>query len=542
MDSDEELLEVGAGDHSAYAPAQPGPCKARAGDGRATVWWTLAPAEEDDDDVLRSTTEAFVVRKYRLDGDFWVDKGACGEAAHPVTTLTVEALTNDRHYRFGVRARNRKGALGPESIRTAQVTPYEPLPEPWTQHFDGVNQQTYYLNTETQQKTLVRPTDNVYAVGAENRARFKGKEISKMRLRFSELDEDESGSLDEQEMAELCKELDLVISRPKVRKLMRLVDVDGDKAVNFDEFLSCIHHLRSGAAENPLTRVLNGRAAKQVARLVGGAVTKNLRVGEAARLERQHKQKMMSRERMGDWVHKYDEARRRHFYFHKGTKEKSWKVPREVMWFVSEDLRAAFSEEELDSFQEQFERFDADGSGEMDSDEVTEAFRSLGEDISHNKVLKLVREVDTDDNGSLCFAEFVQLLHMRRERSKGIQFERLVGVSSKNDRQAIDGLRREVFEAKQENHGLRKEVAALTKECRAIKKTKLVLAPVIPAKHFLQDLNLGQYIAAMAHFGVRDTSDLFRLEEDDLDGELGLKLGHKRKLLAALKRLEERIT
>lgn len=530
-------LAIGGG----IEPRRPGICKARASDGCATVWWTDG-SENDDrrgstagsaDEPLYSTTHTYVVRKYRMDGNEWKYKGEAAEIDFPATSVTVTPLTNGCKYKFTVQARTKKGIKSLESPESEVVEPFEPLPEPWTEHFDKANNQRYYFNAETNERTLIRPKDNVYAVSEENKALFQRKEIAKMRLRFSEIDEDESGKLDDGELAKLFKELDIAISRPRIRRLIRLVDSDGNGTVEFDEFLTLMHLMRNGYGEtlqDQFQKLVNGNTVKNAA---GAMFTKiKGRLGENAKQERIHEQRMLARIRMGDWVKKYDEVRRRDYYVNKVTLEKTYKIPDEVMWFVPEELAEVFSEEQLHDFKEQFERFDEDGSGEMDTDELTEALRTLGDELSHSAALALIKEVDVDNSGEICFAEFVQIMNIRRKQKRGL-VEKITNPG-KEDKAKVRSLKREVFEIKQENNALRKEVQVLKRECVDMRKKKMVFVPVVPLKEFLAEANLNQYHDAMASFGVRDTSDLFRLEEEDYLEEFGMKRGHMRKVLSML--------
>ncbi|GBG31054.1 Calmodulin [Hondaea fermentalgiana] len=546
VDNDAGLaVKMGGG----IEPRRPGLCKARAANACATVWWTdgseaarraSATTSNDDEegDTLYSKTHTYVVRKYRLDGNEWKYKGEAAEVEFPATSATIEPLANGWKYQFSVQAKTKKGVRSLESAKSEVVEPFEPLPEPWTEHFDKTNGQRYYYNPETHERTVVRPTENLYAVSDENKELFQRKEIAKLRLRFGEIDEDDSGRLDDGELAALFKELDIAITRPKIRRLIKLVDADGSGLVEFDEFLTIMHMLRNGygdTLQDQLQKFVKGKAITDAAGAVLGKIKGKL--GENARMERVHEQRVVAQRRMGDWVKKYDEVRRRDYYVNKKTLEKTFKIPDEVLWFVPEELAENFSEEQLFDFREQFERFDEDHSGEMDTDELTEAMRALGDEISHKTALALIKEVDVDNSGEICFAEFVQIMDSRR-RQKRAFVEKVVNPG-KEDKAKLRALKREVFEIKKENSTLRKEVVSLRKACHKTRAKKMVFVPVVPLKEFLAKANLVQYHDAMAAFGVRDTTDLIRLEEDDYLLEFGFKRGHMRKLLGMLTALND---
>tara|TARA_Y100000780_G_scaffold46652_1_gene38726 strand:+ start:87 stop:365 length:279 start_codon:yes stop_codon:yes gene_type:complete len=53
-----------------------------------------------------------------------------------------------------------------------------------------------------------------------------------------------------------------------------------------------------------------------------------------------------------------------------------------------------------------FARFDKDGSGQIANWELREAMKALGEDLTDDACRALIKEVDTDKDGEICFAEF----------------------------------------------------------------------------------------------------------------------------------------
>ena len=60
--------------------------------------------------------------------------------------------------------------------------------------------------------------------------------------------------------------------------------------------------------------------------------------------------------------------------------------------------------------KELFDMFDADGGGTIDTDELTNAFVSLGITDTKEEVEALVREIDTDGSGEIEFSEFSQVI------------------------------------------------------------------------------------------------------------------------------------
>jgi Ca2+-binding EF-hand superfamily protein len=62
--------------------------------------------------------------------------------------------------------------------------------------------------------------------------------------------------------------------------------------------------------------------------------------------------------------------------------------------------------------REAFDRFDTDGSGELDLDEFIQAYKQLKPDITESQLVTMFAEADLDDSGTLDFDEFNQLVSM----------------------------------------------------------------------------------------------------------------------------------
>merc|ERR1712072_728153 len=76
---------------------------------------------------------------------------------------------------------------------------------------------------------------------------------------------------------------------------------------------------------------------------------------------------------------------------------------------------AVVSDKDMAEFKEAFELFDTDKSGMIDATELTFAMKALGFNPSKKEVRDMLKEVDTDDNGTIEFGEFVGLLSGKME-------------------------------------------------------------------------------------------------------------------------------
>ncbi len=61
--------------------------------------------------------------------------------------------------------------------------------------------------------------------------------------------------------------------------------------------------------------------------------------------------------------------------------------------------------------KEMFDMLDADGGGTIDTDELTQAFVSLGISDTREEIDRLVQEIDTDGSGEIEFSEFREVIY-----------------------------------------------------------------------------------------------------------------------------------
>merc|ERR1712205_185607 len=85
------------------------------------------------------------------------------------------------------------------------------------------------------------------------------------------------------------------------------------------------------------------------------------------------------------------------------------------MGFITSNMgrnkkKGGLSEEQLDEVREAFGLFDADASGSIDVRELKAAMRSLGFEVKNEELKKMVSDIDGDGNGTIEFAEFLQMM------------------------------------------------------------------------------------------------------------------------------------
>merc|ERR1712151_1137089 len=72
--------------------------------------------------------------------------------------------------------------------------------------------------------------------------------------------------------------------------------------------------------------------------------------------------------------------------------------------------QTALSEEQKNEIKEAFELFDADGSGQIDVEELKIATRALGFEPKKGEIEAMIASVDDDGSGQIGFDEFLRMM------------------------------------------------------------------------------------------------------------------------------------
>jgi len=78
--------------------------------------------------------------------------------------------------------------------------------------------------------------------------------------------------------------------------------------------------------------------------------------------------------------------------------------------------RKDLSEEQIEVFKQAFDLFDADGSGVIDANELKEAMRALGFEVTKKQVDEMIEEVDQDGSGTIDLDEFIYMMKKKLVR------------------------------------------------------------------------------------------------------------------------------
>ena len=85
-----------------------------------------------------------------------------------------------------------------------------------------------------------------YNVAPEMAAQFSAQEIEQYRVAFSQFDQNGDGSIDESELHVVTQKIGVTMTRQRLNSMIRAVDQDGNKMVEFNEFLAMMASFKAG--------------------------------------------------------------------------------------------------------------------------------------------------------------------------------------------------------------------------------------------------------------------------------------------------------
>ncbi|RHY91677.1 hypothetical protein DYB37_007421 [Aphanomyces astaci] len=92
-----------------------------------------------------------------------------------------------------------------------------------------------------------------------------------------------------------------------------------------------------------------------------------------------------------------------------------------VQWVVSHLATKALDDEQMEEIKEAFSLFDTDGSGSIDARELKAAMRALGFQVKKAEVRKMIADIDKDENGTIEFENFVEMMTSRMISFKNLK-------------------------------------------------------------------------------------------------------------------------
>lgn len=84
---------------------------------------------------------------------------------------------------------------------------------------------------------------------------------------------------------------------------------------------------------------------------------------------------------------------------------------------ISHELAFHFTPKELKELRATFAKFDANGDGSIDSDELAVIMEMIGQKPTEEELATLMKEADADGDGTVSFIEFCALMHSTKQVS-----------------------------------------------------------------------------------------------------------------------------
>ena len=246
------------------------------------------------------------------------------------------------------------------------------------------------MNNLVQSRTLTREAEN--KVREKFGETFTQEEITKYIAQFRAVDDDGSGQIDEEELGQIFEKIGMKVDADELKLMFQEVDEDGSGEVDLDEYLGMLKEVKEGG---------NSEIARKLA--------------EAAILAEKMKRKEEAERRAA----RAREASRRAAVF------------------------AKFKKKQLEEFRQQFNTFDADGSGEIDFDEMKAMVRGLGMDTPGHVLRKLMKSIDTDGDGTLSFVEFLEMMDKGKNGAMAEMFNKIANRQQNMNEERRQKLKRE---------------------------------------------------------------------------------------------------
>ena len=257
----------------------------------------------------------------------------------------------------------------------------------------------YAKETEelAEQEELSAAAVKIQAVQRGKQARKEQEELFKVHAAFKKFDADKSGSLEIPELYDVLTEIGVELPREHfdeyVDALMDDYDTDNSGTLDFREFRKFYDQVL--ANENT-----KAEYAKELESAVSGLVS-----GAIANLYKREEEEEMSAAALKiQAVHRGKQARKQL------QEQKEMESAALKIQAVHRGKQTRQSVDKTRRVKAAFDMFDADGSGELEIDELREVMTHLGLELSKGEfdhyAAALMEDYDTDNSGSLDFWEF----------------------------------------------------------------------------------------------------------------------------------------
>ena len=240
----------------------------------------------------------------------------------------------------------------------------------------------YFFSIINKRQKEIQASNNLAMERAAIRKKFPKAQLVRLRIQFNVVDADGSGELDEGELLDLFRSMNIKPQPKKkqIRKLIKEIDDDDSGTIDFEEFLNLFNKIKEAQSG------FLAEARKRVERAAtsgDGGLGMDMNALQQKALERKTK-KLEIRAKLNE----------------KATERAA--------------LFKVFSKKELEHLRELFDRLDSDKSGTIDRDEMRQGLMEGDVRLTDEELDAALNDIDEDGDGELDWVEFVSMC-------KGIQ-------------------------------------------------------------------------------------------------------------------------
>eukprot|EP00929_Paragymnodinium_shiwhaense_P119555 TRINITY_DN9145_c0_g1_i1.p1 TRINITY_DN9145_c0_g1~~TRINITY_DN9145_c0_g1_i1.p1 ORF type:complete len:1168 (-),score=419.89 TRINITY_DN9145_c0_g1_i1:218-3721(-) len=273
---------------------------------------------------------------------------------------------------------------------------------------------------------------------------FKRHEEAKFKTMFDQFDSDGGGQLDTEELSRLMLSLGFTPLRSMLRESLAVVDEDGSGTISFPEFvhLLSVYRYSEGFTRSEVKEFYTvflehaeGGDEKSSEKVVPVEAVTDMLLGyfgpQSATLAVE-----LGKEAMAGKKKQEDQAKDAPG----GEAKKAPGLPFQEALLTARRCR----EMEFAQWREAFNRYDADGSGALDREEVQQVICDLGYTLLRKEIDAVLQEVeeaadeDGEEDGELDYDEFVYLMQIFKQRD-GFSSEELEELQEIFDKFDHDG-------------------------------------------------------------------------------------------------------
>ena len=230
----------------------------------------------------------------------------------------------------------------------------------------------------------------------------KKAEKKQLRVVWKSVDIDGGGTLDRDELREVLKKMGKNLTEEQLDVTMKQVDEDGSGEVEFEEFETWWDQYMSSEAAVPPTPFNFGGQCVRALKINGGDA----------------------------------------FWWVASDVANVLFPPEPTGKQLSKEQKAAAKKAEQKKLRQIWKKVDADGSGELDWDELREVFKMMGREMNDKEMDKALNEIDKDGGGEVDFDEFSKWWNKQDQTDKRIMekqkaFESLLDTFQPGDLTSI---------------------------------------------------------------------------------------------------------